>query len=137
MLLLNYRDDNGPIRYGTVVSLKAPAAKERLLGVREGSKPGFWRNLIGQGEKWLILQAAASGRVSEEPGSRGLFVRLSDRIMLQCAGSDYLLSLHEGAQGVEPRLQHKDRAVIGGEIWQLDQFGAPALPAWHDRPYLR
>jgi hypothetical protein len=28
----------------------------RLLGVREGTKPGFWRNLVGQGERWLILQ---------------------------------------------------------------------------------
>ena len=28
----------------------------RLLGVRESTKPGFWRNLVGQGERWLIIQ---------------------------------------------------------------------------------
>ena len=29
LLLLCYRDDDGPVRYGTMVSIKAPSAKER------------------------------------------------------------------------------------------------------------
>ena len=65
--------------------------------MREGTKPGFWRNLIGQGEKWIILQASNS-RGSEELGSRGHFVRTGDRILLQAVSSDSLLSLYEGAQ---------------------------------------
>lgn len=53
------REDVSCIKYGMTVALKVPAAKERLLGVREGTKPGFWRNLIGQGEKWVILQGSS------------------------------------------------------------------------------
>ena len=128
------REDISPIRYGMTVSVKAPAAKERLLGVREGTKPGFWRNLIGAGEKWAILQASARGM--EEPGSRGGYVRAGDRILLQTSGADNLLTLHEGAAGAEARLVHKDRAGLGAEVWQLDQFAVPSLPAWLGRPYL-
>jgi hypothetical protein len=128
------RDDISPIRYGMTVSIKAPGAKERLLGVREGTKPGFWRNLIGAGEKWLVLQA--SGRGVEEVGCRGGYVRSGDRILLQTAGADNLLSLYEGAQGTEARLVHKDRAGLGAEVWQLDQFAVPSLPSWLSRPYL-
>ena len=128
------RDDISPIRYGMIVSIKAPAAKERLLGVREGTKPGFWRNLIGAGEKWLILQASSRGM--EEIGSRGSYVRSGDRLMLQTAGADNFLSLYEGVQGTEARLVHKDRTGLGTEVWQLDQFAVPSLPSWLSRPYL-
>lgn len=128
------REDILPIRYGMTVSIKAPGAKERLLGVREGTKPGFWRNLIGAGEKWLVLQANSRG--VEEAGCRGAYVRAGDRILLQTAGADNLLSLYEGAQGTEARLVHKDRAGLGAEVWQLDQFAVPSLPSWLSRPYL-
>ena len=128
------RDDISPIRYGMTVSIKSPAAKERLLGVREGTKPGFWRNLIGAGEKWLVLQASTRG--VEEIGSRGGYVRSGDRLMLQTSGADNFLSLYEGVQGTEARLVHKDRAGLGTEVWQLDQFAVPSLPSWLARPYL-
>ena len=128
------REDISPIRYGMTVAVKAPAAKERLLGVREGTKPGFWRNLIGAGEKWVVLQASSRGL--EEAGSRGHYVRAGDRILLQTSGADNLLTLHEGATGAEARLIHKDRAGLGAEVWQLDQFAVPSLPAWLGRMYL-
>jgi hypothetical protein len=31
-----------------------------FLGLKEGSRLGFWRNLIGQGEKWQLLKAAGA-----------------------------------------------------------------------------
>jgi hypothetical protein len=40
-----------------------------LLGLREGSKLGFWKNLIGQGEKWQILKASASQLASIAGGA--------------------------------------------------------------------
>jgi hypothetical protein len=135
------REDLGPIRYGSVVAIKAPAAKERLLGSREG-KLGFWRNLIGQGEKWVILKASAKG--VEETGSRGLCVRLGDAVLL-CSSStfaarggtnDELLSLYEGAEGREPRLVNIDRAGLGDEVWRVDLFNSQPLPSWSHRVYL-
>ena len=129
------REDISSIKYGMTVALKAPAAKEKLLGVRDGTKPGFWRNLIGQGEKWILLQASTT-RGSEELGSRGHYVRTGDRVLLQAVSSDNLLSLSEGAQGLEPRLTYRDREGLGGEVWQIDLFAVPSLPAWHSRPYL-
>ena len=137
------RDDGGPIRYGSTVAVKAPSAKERLLGSREGGKLGFWRNLVGQGEKWVLLKASPRG--VEEPGSRGSFVRLGDPILL-CTGSgnassrgaagDELLSLYEGAEGREPRMVHVDRAGLGDEVWHIDLFNSQPLPAWSGRMYL-
>ena len=129
------REDISSIKYGMTVALKAPAAKEKLLGVRDGTKPGFWRNLIGQGEKWILLQASST-RGSEELGSRGHYVRTGDRVLLQAVSSDNLLSLFEGSQGLEPRLTYRDREGLGGEVWQIDLFAVPSLPAWHSRPYL-
>jgi hypothetical protein len=41
---------------------------------------------------------ASSARGSEEPGSRGNYVRTGDRILLQACSSDSLLSLYEGNQ---------------------------------------
>lgn len=137
------RDDGGPIRFGNVVAIKAPAAKERLLGSREGGKLGFWRNLVGQGEKWLVLKASARG--VEEPASRGAFLRLGDPILLcTCQGnlsgrgaaSEELLSLYEGAEGREPRMVHIDRAGLGDEVWHVDLFNSQPLPSWSGRTYL-
>lgn len=82
-----------------------------------------------------MLQASLV-RGSEETGSRGCFIRTGDRILLQAASSDSLLSLHEGSQGLEARLTHRDRQGLGGEVWQIDQFAVPSLPTWFGRPYL-
>ena len=125
----------GPIIYGSIVSVKAPYAKERLLGIREG-KLGFWRNLIGLGERWVILKASLSGRLAEEQGSRGYYVRVGDTILLQANNSDNLLSLHEGADGKEARLVNKERTGLGVETWQVEIFGSQPLPTFANRPYL-
>eukprot|EP01038_Epipyxis_sp_PR26KG_P006038 gene6038-8313_t len=130
------REDNGPVQYGMTVSIKAPAAKERLLGLREGTKLGFWRNLVGQGEKWQILKGLPSGRGVEEPSSRGSYARIGDTILLQTFKSDQLLSLYEGVHGIELRLVQKDRTGLGSELWQLEQFGSLPIPSWFNRPYL-
>lgn len=103
-----------------VVALKAPSAKERLLGLKEGTKLGFWRHFAGDGEKFQILKgmphsnnsSGASGlRTSsttgyvkvglaglEEPNSRGKYARIGDLIVLQSAKSEQLLSLYEGKE---------------------------------------
>lgn len=93
----------------------------RYLGLKEGSKLGFWRNLVGQGEKWLILKAATTIGVQssntangsnnssysisginsgdsnscEDMQSRGKYVRIGDAILIQTVKSDHLLGLHE------------------------------------------
>lgn len=130
----------------------------RLLGLKEGSKLGFWRNLVGQGEKWQVLKASANqvtnaaggssggtaahlSRISrgcEDLSSRGMYMRLGDAILLQTYKSDHLLSLYEALGGPEARLVYRDRAGLGCEAWQVEQFGSVGLPAWyHSRPYLR
>lgn len=143
------RDDASALKYGMTVCVRAPGAKDRLLGVREGTKLGYWRSLMGQGEKWSILRGSHQGRVAEEPKSRGQFVRQGDFILLQSGAAssssssssngtnnEHLLSLYEGVHGAEIRLVHRDRAGLGAELWQIDLFGAQPLPAWADRPYL-
>ena len=102
-----------------------------------GSKVGFVRNLVGQAEKWVILKAntsitSPSAGVStgmgnsklntysgnrrfmggeEEPNSIGNYVRIGDHVLLQAIppSSDYIISLHESANGRDIRLQHKDK----------------------------
>eukprot|EP01041_Mallomonas_annulata_P006290 gene6290-12734_t len=120
-------------KYGATVAIKAPAARERLLGLRDGVRLGFWRNLIGQGEKWLVLRASTRGL--EDPGARGTFLRSGDACVLQ-SQSEQLIGLWEGAEGVEARLVHRDRAGAGAEVWQLGVFGTQPLPFWFNRPYL-
>ena len=139
--------------------------QHRLLGLREGSKLGFWRNLVGQGEKWQLLKAASSSASTatargydsggiannlhnnssssrwscEESGSRGKYVRVGDSILIQTYRSDHLLSLNETLHAVEPNLVYRDRATIllGSEVWQVEQFDSIGLPTWyHSRPYL-
>ena len=137
------REDAGPIRYGATVCLRAPGAKDRLLGVRETSKLGFWRGLVGQGEKWTVLKGAQLGRSAEEPHTRGLLVRQGDFLLVATGliaqpttPPEHMLSLYEGVSGSELRLVHRDRAGLGTELWQVDLHGALPLPAWADRPYL-
>ena len=136
---------------------------------------GFWRNLIGQGEKWQVLKASASqlasiggsglaglggggtgssvslsgigmgmqsmgatSRGCEEIEARGKYVRTGDAILLQTYKSDHLLSLHEALYGPEAKLVFRDRAGLGSEVWQVEQFNSVGLPAWYlNRPYLR
>lgn len=86
----------------------------RLLGLRDGNKLGFWRHVIGQGEKWQILKANTTGSPapslslshsgpvagstvigSEDINARGRYVRIGDSILLQTFKSDHYLSLQE------------------------------------------
>jgi hypothetical protein len=120
------------------------------------NKVGFVRNLAGQAEKWVILKAYTSQSMvtasdlggvrshrrvggEEEPGSLNRFVRSGDHILLQPTApmAEYLLSLHEGADGREIRLQHREKVVHGFEFWQVELHGGPSLPSWYRRPYLR
>lgn len=119
------------------VALRAPNAKERLLGVKDG-KPGFYRNLVGQGEKWVVLKGSANGRGPEDIDSRGKYVRVGDLIVLQTASTEQLLMLHEGALGTEAKFIHRDSAgVLGNELWQIELFRSQPNPLWMNRPYLR
>ena len=103
------------------------------MGIREGSRLGFWRNLIGAGEKWQILRANPTKGL-EDRKSRGRFVRCSDHIMLKTTQSDMLLGL--SGDGT-PRLVHKDRIFGGAEIWQLQWAHAMPEPTWMaTRPYI-
>ncbi len=137
----------------------------RLLGLRDGNKLGFWRHVIGQGEKWQILKAhtgitgGASGNTlltnashashgngsgylgTEDLSSRGKYVRVGDTILLQTFKSDHFLSIHESgstSNSVEPKLIYKERTGLGTELWQIEVFGSVPLPSWcQNRPYLR
>lgn len=126
-----------------------------MLGVRDGKRLGFWRNLIGQSEKWTILRGSAAthgqGRAQvEDTSSRGRVVHIGDPILLQAGPllsceqttsvlslSELLLTLHEGVDGVSPRLVAKDSVNFGSETWILESFGSPPLPMFFNRPYLR
>ena len=142
------REDQGAIRYGMTVAVRAPAAKERFLGVRgsvgEPAKLGFFRNLIGQGEKWIILKglpstigASSNYRTSEDVNARGEYVRVGDLVILQTSSSDQLLCVHEGGLGADGRLMQKGSGGLGAELWQLELFRSPPMPLWMNRPYLR
>jgi hypothetical protein len=131
------RKDQEYLRYGMTVALRAPAAKERLLGVKDG-KPGFYRNLVGQGEKWIVLKGLATGRGPEDIDCRGKYARVGDLILLQSASTEQLLMLHEGAHGSEAKFIHRDSAgVLGNELWQIELFRSQPNPLWMNRPYLR
>lgn len=117
----------------------------RLLGLRDGVKLGFWRHLIGQGEKWQILKANTAHTPStgplglsnymgvEDVSARGKYVRIGDTLLIQTFKADHFLSVHE----TEPRLIYRERAAMGGELWQIELFGTVPLPMWcQNRPYL-
>ena len=129
----------GYVRYGMTVACRAPGAKDRFLAVKEATKLAFYRPLIGQGEKWIILKGSNSlrGTSSEATESRGDFVRVGDLIMLQTASSDQLLAIHEGVDGIEGKLIPKGVSGLGGELWQVELFRSQSLPLWMHRPYLR
>jgi hypothetical protein len=101
-----------------VVAIKSSYSKERLLGLRDGIKLGFWRHVVGQGEKWVVLKAnypanaagsAASSAASaggivpssqlgmEDITARGKYVRIGDSILIQTYKSDHCLSLVDAA----------------------------------------
>lgn len=111
------------------------------MGIKDG-KPGFYRNLVGQGEKWIILKGSTQGRGGpEDIDGRGQYVRVSDFILLQSASSsssDQLLSLYESVDGSEVKFIHRDSGgILGNELWQLELFRSQPTPAWTNRPYLR
>ena len=98
---------NLPLRYGTTVALRVPAARERYLGLHKDAQKGlgFWRALIGTAEHWTLIKGRNTGHyvgagagagagsgvgsagfgsssALEEPGSRGQYVRQGDSILL-------------------------------------------------------
>lgn len=96
----------------------------------------------------MILKVGDPLRGGEAPGSRGKAVQIGDLIMIQSGSigstgssalhqSDYVLGIHDGAGGQQPRLLNKDRTGLGLEIWQIEHFGSQPLPSWLNRPYLR
>ena len=108
----------------------------RFLGIRDGQRLGFWRNLVGQNEKWVVLKGTAKGM--EDTAARGFLVRCGDGVLLQTLTGDLLLSLMETSNGHTVRLVHRDRAWACGEMWQVQWFGAEPSPYWlQQRPYLR
>ncbi len=111
-------------------------ARSRFLGIRDGQRLGFWRNLVGQNEKWVVLKGTSKG--VEDPTARGFLVRCGDGVLLQTLTGDLLLSLMETSNGHSVRLVHRDRAWACGEMWQVQWFGAEPSPFWlQQRPYLR
>lgn len=107
---------------------------QRFLGTRDGVRLGFWRNLMGQSEKWLILKGTSRG--VEDINARGSYVRCGDFIMLQTL-EGMTLSLADGVDGKSAKLVHKDRIGAGGELWQIDWAGSQPTPQWmSSRPYL-
>jgi hypothetical protein len=109
-----FREPQNEIKYGSVVTIKSSYAKERLLGLRDGIKLGFWRHHPGQGEKWVILKsnypmntttsniATSTGMIPsstlgmEDISARGKYARIGDSILIQTYKSDHCLSLVEG-----------------------------------------
>ena len=138
------------MKYGDTVCIKSLASKDRLLvfplgitshtwcrflGIRDGSRLGFWRSLIGTGEKFLILRASPRG--TELRNTRGSFARIGDRLLLMTT-SELLLTISETISGTAAGLVHKDRAGVGGEVWQVERLGCVPTPLWlTERPYLR
>lgn len=68
----SYYDMKNVIRYGQTIAIKAPGAKEKLLGIRDSTKLGFWRNLVGQGEKWTILKANTGSHANSSSAGAGM-----------------------------------------------------------------
>jgi hypothetical protein len=117
----------------------------RLLGLRDGVKLGFWRHLIGQGEKWQLLKANTNYTPSlgslgisnymgvEDITSRGKYIRIGDMILIQTFKAEHFLSIFEK----EARLVYRERTSLAAELWQIELFGTVPLPSWClNRPYL-
>lgn len=82
------RNDTGPIRYGQSIALRVQAAKERYLGVRSLGNDsnehslgttGFYRNIVGQAERWAMLPGD-EGSNSSQIGGR--FVRSGEMVQI-------------------------------------------------------
>lgn len=137
------KEDLNAVRYGMTVSIRSHYARDRFLGIKEGNKVGFWRNLIGQGEKWIVLKKHSLTEQIKYPSEFGMsnkdyenFIHSSDTIILQSVIGNSVLCLHEGTDGAEAKLVSKDRTVLGNDTWQIVQFGSQPLPAWYIRPFL-
>jgi hypothetical protein len=87
----------------------------RLLGLKDGTKLGFWRHVGGNNDKWIILKAnnanllsnpLTSSNVSgvlphtslimEDSSARGKYVRIGDTILIETLKSKHVLALMEG-----------------------------------------
>ena len=128
------REDTSTVRYGSTVSLKATYAKDRYLSVRDG-KIGFHRSLIGKAEKWMVVKCISSKGV-EDTASLGTPLCTGDTIMFVDPSSGQMLSVYDGVSGREPRLIVPNKLGLGEEVWRLELFGNPSLPAFMHRPYL-
>ena len=108
------------------------------MGIRDGSRLGFWRHVLGQGEKWQLVKGSPTSG-TEEPHTRGTYVRSSDHVMLKSPHTDMLVGVSEGSSdGRGVRLVHRERAFGGAEVWQLHWASAVPLPSWMaTRPYLK
>lgn len=120
------------VKYGQMLAIKSSFAKERLLGLRDGVKLGFWRHLIGAGEKWVILPNTTQGPSNAINGSMlGGYVRIGDSILLQA--KDHLLGA-DGSARLLPRSTTNTPSCT--TAWQIELFGTVPLPQWCSRPYL-
>eukprot|EP01033_Poteriospumella_lacustris_P010690 gene10690-7612_t len=163
---LEQKDSTAPLMYGATVAIKSAAAKERLLGIKDGSRIGFWRHFVGEGEKWIVTKAVGAAPLTgcngvtvpltslgvEDVSARHTrFVRVGDAILLQTKKSEHYLSVQDvfaaadpggsgGSGGVEAiKLIYKERGGLLGahEALVLEHFGTVPLPAWlTSRPYL-
>ncbi len=128
------REDTSTVRYGSTISLKATYAKDRYLSVRDG-KIGFHRSLIGKAEKWMVVKCISSKGI-EDTTSLGTPLCTGDMIMLVDPSSGQILSVYDGVSGRQPKLVVPNKLGLGEEIWRLELFGNPPLPAFMHRPYL-
>lgn len=103
---------------------------------------------VRQGDFILLMAGAA---VSEAPSS-SMPQPLHERVTRDISSDDpqrrlvaslaslvlpsHLLTLHEGIEGAQARLSSRDRAGLGGELFQIDYYRSQPTPYWASRPYL-
>lgn len=112
-------------------------------GVEEPKSRGKY---VRQGDTILLLAGAAVTEApsSSTPGFDQITSDLSSddpqkRLVAGLASitlPTHLVSLHEGIDGAEARLVHRDRTGLGGELFQIDYYGSQPTPYWASRPYL-
>jgi hypothetical protein len=137
-----------------------------LLGIKDGSRIGFWRHFVGEGEKWIVTKAVGAAPLTgcngvtvpltslgvEDVSARHTrFVRVGDAILLQTKKSEHYLSVQDVFAAADPggsggsgsveaiKLIYKERGGLLGahEALVLEHFGTVPLPAWlTSRPYL-
>jgi hypothetical protein len=156
---LEQKDSTAPLMYGATVAIKSAAAKERLLGIKDGSRVGFWRHFVGEGEKWIVTKAIGNAPLQgcngvtvpltslgiEDVSARHTrYVRVGDTILLQTKKSEHYLSIQDvnayGESNTEQiKLIYKERGGLLGaqEALQIEMFGSVPTPQWlSSRPYL-